>query len=112
VPQEDSSDDRGFASDLLYGLLSVVDQFSGVLRERGLEYRNSSEGQRLAGQIEGFYRGLGERERQVVAAALLSLDGLAKTIRDLDASLNGANGHDATPPAEKKKHQNGGSVKD
>ena len=118
VPTEDSTEDRGFASDLLFGLLSVIDQFSGVLRERGLEYRNSSDGQRLAGQLEGFYRDLGEREKKMVQAALVSIDGLAKTIRDLDASINtanganGANGQDqAEPTCKRKGRQNGGAMK-
>jgi hypothetical protein len=112
VPTEDHSEDRAFASDLLYGFLSIFKQFGGVLQERGLEYRNSSEGQRLAGQLEGFYRDLGEREKKVVEAVLVSLDGLAKTIRDLDSSLNRANGHDqAAPTGKKKSRHNGGPVK-
>jgi hypothetical protein len=120
VPTEDNSEDRQedrhFTSDLLYGLLSVVDQFGGVLRERGLEYRKSSDGQRLAGQLQGFYHGLGEQEKSVVQAALISLDGLAKSIRDLDASLHNANGHanghdEAASAGRKKNRQNGRSPK-
>ena len=112
VPTEDHSEDRGFASDLLYGFLSVVNQFGGVLRERGLEYRNSKEGQRLAEQLEGFYRDLGEREKKVLEAILVSLDGLAKTIKDIDAGLNGADGHDqAKPTSNKKSRHNGSSVR-
>jgi hypothetical protein len=111
VPTEDHSKDRGFASDLLYGFLAVIDQFGGVLRERGLEYRNSSEGQRLAGQLEGLYRDLGEREKSVVQAILVSLDGLANTIRDIDTSLNKANGNDQAAPTGKKKSRQNGSAK-
>lgn len=100
---DDSRDDPDYPTDLLYGLLSVVSQFGGVLRERGQEYRNSQAGKVVSAQIESMYRGVNERERNVLDVVLTSLDELANAIRELNANVNGANGHDtggtgATPP--------------
>jgi len=100
---DDKTEDPDFPTDLLYGLLSVVSQFGGVLRERGQEYRNSRAGKLMSAQIEGVYRGVNEREKNVLDTILTSLDDLANAIRDLNANVNGANGHDAggngaTPP--------------
>jgi len=86
-PQESEN-----STDLLYGVLSVVNQFGGVLRERGQEYRKSSVGKVLSAQIEGMYRGINERERNVLDVVLASLEQLAVTIRKLDENLN--NAHD------------------
>lgn len=95
VAQDNKPNDRGFPADLLYGVLSIVSQFGGVIRERGQEYRDSLEGRVLGAQLEHFYRDLGEREKKVLDVVLTSLDGLVNTIRDLDSDLRVANGHDA-----------------
>lgn len=79
-------------------MLSVVNQFSGVLRERGKEFRKGGDGGRIKSEIEGFYAKLGEREKGLVLMTLLSLDEMTRKIRDLDQGLNGgakANGHAA-----------------
>ncbi len=94
---DDRMNDTEFPMDMLYGLLAVISQFGGVLRERGQEYRNSQPGQVLGQQIDKMYRGVNDREKAVLDVLLTSLDGLARTIHDLDESLNemsgGANGH-------------------
>ena len=76
-------------SDILFGVLSVIDQFGSVIRERGREFRESEEGRRLKESIDGAYQGLEERERATLQVVLSSLDGLLQTIQDLDASLDG-----------------------
>jgi hypothetical protein len=100
---DDKTEDPDYPTDLLYGLISVVSQFGGVLRERGQEYRNSRAGKLMSAQIEHVYRGVNEREKNVLDVVLTSLDELANAIRDLNANVNGANGHDTggngvTPP--------------
>lgn len=92
VPKEDKTEDQSYASDLFFGFLSILDQFGGVLRERGREYRKSREGRRLGADLEGIYAGLGAREKEMLGALLSSLDGLTRTIRELDEGLNGHNG--------------------
>ena len=92
------------ATDYVYGLLSVLDQFGGVIRERGREFRESQEGQALTAGLDGVYRNMEERERATLQVVLSSLDGLLTTLADLNRSLdtdpaqngNGtANGHAA-----------------
>lgn len=87
---EKKPDDPEYPTDLLYGVLSVVSQFGGVLRERGQEYRKSSVGQILGERIGDMYRGINERERNILDVVLASLDEIAGTLRGLDADLNGA----------------------
>lgn len=93
VSKEDNSEDRSYASDLLYGVLSIINQFAGVLRERGLEYRSSSEGRHLSTQLEDLYRSLGDRDKQVVEVVLSFLDGLAKRIHEVDSGLTNGSSH-------------------
>ena len=88
----DKKDDPDYPSDLIYGVLSVVNQFGSVLRERGQEYRNSQVGKLLGTQIDAMYRGINERERIILNVVLNSLEQLANTLRDLDENLTGTNG--------------------
>jgi hypothetical protein len=84
---DDKKDDPEYPTDLLFGVLSVVNQFGSVLRERGQEYRNSQVGKLLNSQIGNMYRGINERERAILNVVLSSLDELANTIRNLDEDL-------------------------
>jgi hypothetical protein len=104
---DDKKEDAEHPTDLLYGVLSIVDQFSGVLRERGQEFRNSSAGQQLGAQIENMYRGVNEREKNILDVVLTSLDELASTIQEMHADLNGANGQPPRangPPPQANGH--------
>jgi hypothetical protein len=91
VFNKDASDDRNLPTDLLYGVLSIVTQFGGVLRERGREYRGTLEGRVLGAQIEQVYRDLGEREKHALGTVLASLDGLSTLLREMDAGAREAN---------------------
>ena len=85
--------------DLLYGVLSVIGQFGGVLRERGQEYRNSRAGTMLGAQIEKMYSTVSEREKNILDVMASSLNTLAVAIRELDDGLNA--GKDAAPASGK-----------
>ncbi len=87
-----SNEDSEYPTDLLYGVLSVVNQFGGVLRERGQEYRKSSIGKLLSSRIDSMYSGINERERTILDVVLTSLDQLVTTIRTLDENLHNAAG--------------------
>jgi len=76
-------------TDYVYGVLSVLEQFGSVIKERGREFRNSEDGRRLKAGLDSVYRGLEERERTTLQVVLTSLDGLLSTIADLDKSLDG-----------------------
>jgi len=101
---DDKKDDPEYPTDLLFGVLSLVNQFGSVLRERGQEYRNSQVGKLLNNQIGNMYRGINERERTILNVVLSSLDELAGTIRNLDEDLqtpNEANGASANGSGNK-----------
>lgn len=101
---DDKKDDPEYPTDLLFGVLAVVNQFGGVLRERGQEYRNSQVGKLLNNQIGNMYRGINERERTILNVVLSSLDELANTIRKLDEDLHApdeANGASANGSGNK-----------
>jgi hypothetical protein len=89
--------------DLLYGILSIVDQFGGILRERGHEYRKTREGRRLGVHLEGMYRELGQRERKALDVIVSSLDELAQTIRHVESSLDGNGAPDKSRRKGKRK---------
>jgi len=91
-PERDTTMDQKFTSDLIYGVLSILDQFGNVLRERGREYRSSKNGTEAELSVEDFYQNLGEREKEVLDVVLSSLDGALKTVHDLDRNLGGSNG--------------------
>jgi hypothetical protein len=100
-PRDDSDEgeqpmNKDGMTDYVFGVLSVLDQFGGVIRERGREFRDSEEGQQLKADLDGFYRGLEERERATLQVVLSSLDGLLATIADIEKSLDAGdrqNGH-------------------
>jgi hypothetical protein len=102
---DDKTEDSEYPTDLLYGAISIADQFGGVLRERGREYRKSPAGNLVGARIESMYRGINERERNILDIILVTLDELASTIRNIDVELNGANGgtprgNGAGPPGD------------
>ena len=74
-------------SDLVYGLLSILDQFGGVLRERGREYRRSQSGGPLRGGMREIYESLGQGEQDMLRVIASALDGLSAVVNDLQRSL-------------------------
>ncbi len=54
TPQDNPAPERDDTSDLVLGVISIVEQFSSVLRQRGKEYRKSTAGQALIQKMEGF----------------------------------------------------------
>ena len=85
--------------DLLFGFLSVVSQFGGVLRERGQEYRRSRTGAALGARVERIYAEVNEGERRVLDMLTASLGTLAMTLREIDGDINGERPEGAAPSA-------------
>jgi len=75
--------------DLLYGFLSVVSQFGGVLRERGQEYRRSRAGAALGARLEKIYAEVNGGERRVLDVLTSSLDTLAVALREIEGGISG-----------------------
>ena len=65
----------------------------------------------MSAQIESMYRGVNEREKDILDIVLTSLDELANTIRELHDEVNGGNGHDANGDGTKPPRANGHDVK-
>jgi hypothetical protein len=94
---------RDSSFDLLYGLLSVVDQFGSVLTERGREFRNSARGRQLSKELSGLLGGLERPQREGLTTALNSLDGVVKAIQQINRTLersarNGNGRRNGQPP--------------
>jgi len=96
LPDEQHNTEPTDRADLLFGLVSLVDQFGGVLKERGKDFRKTEEGQQLSAQLGAIYRNLGRREKDVLDTVLSTLDAVIERLRALDRSLNrnGADGRD------------------
>jgi hypothetical protein len=77
-------------TDYVFGVLSMLEQFGSVIRERGREFRETEEGRQLKAGLDGLYRNLEDRERATLKVVLSSLDGLLTTIAEIDKSLDGA----------------------
>lgn len=93
----DVKEDTG--SDLIYGVLSLVDQFGSVLKERGKEYRGSPRGRQVSKDMGRLISALSEAERESVGLAVTSIENLLKTIaqvnRSLEQQARGVNGNGA-----------------
>jgi hypothetical protein len=94
-PEADDEDEMASdgVTDYVFGVLSVIDQFGSVIRERGREFRESAEGRQLTAGLDGLFRNLEDRERATLQVVLTSLDGLLATIADLDKSFDGTQSH-------------------
>ena len=79
--------EKNVASDLLFGFLSIVDQFGSVLCERGKEYRDSERGHQVETTIENLFSELDQTERETLDFMLSSLDGLLKVIDGYNQNL-------------------------
>jgi hypothetical protein len=89
VPDDQKSPpDTTDRTELLFGLVSLVGQFTSVLRERGKEFQQTTEGQRLAGQFGAAYRSLDTGQKAVLDLVVNVLDQLVDRTRRLDDSLH------------------------
>jgi hypothetical protein len=88
LPEQTKPSEPTERADLLLGLLSLVSQFSGVLKERGRDYQKTNEGQALTAQLGAVYRDLGRRERDLLDTALATLDEVTERLRAANRSLN------------------------
>jgi hypothetical protein len=89
-------------TDIVFGFLSVLDQFSSVLVERGKEYRSSARGQELQAVLAGLLSGLEAQQREALDVVIASLDVVLRSLQSVAAGLDGTgNGHgpsSAAPP--------------
>src|SRR5690606_31830234 len=74
--------------DILFGVISILDQFGTVLRERGKEYRTSSDGQELERKLEDLYQNLDRQQKDTIEVMLHSMDQMVKFLREADRNLS------------------------
>jgi len=78
--------------DLLFGLVSILDQFGNVLKERGKDYRETEEGRKIGAELAHFYQALGRREKEVLDTLLTSLEMLIGRVREAEEQVKGERG--------------------
>jgi hypothetical protein len=86
-PQEAVDMEQDTSFDIIYGLLSVVDQFGSVLRDRGREFRKSARGRRVAKDLQQVVAALDGTQQQVLQLTVASLDSLVQAIQRGNRSL-------------------------
>ncbi|MDH3505129.1 MAG: hypothetical protein OEM58_11465 [Nitrospirota bacterium] len=74
--------------DIFFGVISILDQFGTVLRERGKEYRTSKDGQELERKLEGLYQNLDRQQKDTLEVMLHSMDQMVKFLREADKNLS------------------------
>ena len=87
VPIEEERMKKDVVSDIVFGLLSVMDQFGSVLTERGREYRNSKRGRQIAKTVEVLFSRLDQKQREALNVTISSLDDLSEIIHGYDERL-------------------------
>ena len=117
-PAEANKMSRDTSVDILYGLLSLVDQFASVLKERGREYRDSARGRQLADDLQGMFLALDQTQREALELTATSLDNLVKIVQQANQNLareiplNGTgngNGIGQSSALRPGNHKSGGS---
>lgn len=115
-PLPQGKDAQDVTLDIFFGVISILDQFGTVLRERGKEYRTSKDGQELERKLEAFYHNLDRQQQTTLEMMLHSMDQMVKFLRDADNNLgqglhdHPVNGHVHTnghPMGNKKVHETG-----
>lgn len=78
---------KNIVSDIIFGFLSILDQFSSVLSERGKEYRNSEHGKAIVKTVETIFSELDHKQKETLNVMLSSLDGLLEIMQECNTSL-------------------------
>lgn len=80
---------KDFAKDIVFGFLSIIDQFGSVLTERGREYRSSDRGKQAEKAFDALYGELDKKQKEVLDVTLSSLDTLIDVVRSFDTGFGG-----------------------
>lgn len=97
MPEEKASEEKGSPEtkagpDLLFGLVSLLDQFGAVLKERGKDYRKTEAGRKIGTELAHFYQALSRRERETVDTVLASLELLTGRMREAEEEVKSTRG--------------------
>lgn len=111
---EDAQPDSTNSMDLLYGLLSIVDQFGSILSERGREYRASEKGRQVEATVARMIGELEQQQVQTTNVLSASIDGLIRVLHDLGGNgtmptRTSGNGHARVEASQKPNGRAAGS---
>ncbi len=87
VAMGEGEEGKDFARDIIFGFLSIIDQFGSVLTERGREYRNSERGKETEKAFESLYGGLDKKQKEVFDVTVSALDTLIGVVRSFDKEV-------------------------
>ncbi len=103
LDDEDDMSNNKDTFDIIFGFISLIDQFSSVLIERGREFRNSRQGRKIEGEMENLISELDKKQKDAVNVLISSLDGVIKAINTYNDQLGaGSNGHNGNGALKKK----------
>lgn len=100
---------KDITSDIMYGFLSILDQFGSVLAERGKEYRNSIGGKQVSKSIDNILSELDNQQREGIKFALSSVDSLLKLVHGYNSALQGNGANNGRKVSRKRNNGNGRS---
>jgi hypothetical protein len=78
---------KTITSDIVFGLISILDQFGSVLSERGKEYRDSDRGKEISKHLGDLMTELDRRQQEALTLTLASLDTLLGVMQSFSADL-------------------------
>lgn len=105
---------KTIASDIVFGLISILDQFGSVLSERGREYRDSDRGRQISKHLGDLMTELDKGQQEALALTLASLDTLLEVMQSFSADLrkrengDGENGNNGRKPRTSRRRGGAG----
>ena len=79
-------------TDVVFGLLSIIDQFGTILFERGKEFRQTARGKDLERSLGGILEDINDANKQGLGLITSSLDTIVRVINEYNAQEERKNG--------------------
>lgn len=95
--------DRSDVGDILLGLLSLVDQFSSILSQRGQDFRRTERGRQVEQSLSGLLGELSRTQKEGVNLLTSAVDRLLSTVNRFNHSTNGSHNHNGKSRPQRRK---------
>jgi hypothetical protein len=92
MPNKNKLDRPVDVGDILLGLVSLVDQFSSILSQRGQDFRRTERGRHVEQSLSGFFGELSRMQQEGVNLLTGAVDRLYSAIDQYNHSNNRHNG--------------------
>lgn len=93
VPSESENMAKDTTRNLIYGIVSIIDQFGSVLAERGKEYRASKSGREITKLADALFSKMDGAQQEALNVTLSSLDSLIEILQTCSTGMGGENGN-------------------